>query len=201
MTDRIARLEKTIAEAQAELQALKRGDAPKPAQQPDERPLVSYLEAPTHFARPTEKELRRLADIVIARYPKLGPRKSLRGSLDGEFDDDFRNGFAWSFERLGYVGRTERPDTKRYADYWLDDTKAWLALHRPNHCGNIGAGFLAAVLAHRDIPYIPGDLSRGVVWSLGLTLHGGKLASDAWKRVLAGELLPPTAPVMPARSY
>jgi hypothetical protein len=201
MTDRLAELERQAAALADEIAALKAGQ-PKPAPQPrDERPLISYIESPSHFVRPTSKELRRLADVVIAKYPKLGPRRSLRGTLDDEFDDDFQNGFVWSFERLGFPMRSERPDTRHYVEHWLNNTKDWLAMHRPNHCGNIGAGFLAAVLAHGDIPHTPADVSRGVVWSVGLTNFGGKLASDAWRRVLAGELLARTAPVMPARSY
>jgi hypothetical protein len=199
--DRIAALEHKIAEAQAELAALKRGEAPKPAPQPDVRPLMSYLTSPSNFQRPTEKELRRLAAVVVGKYPKLGARKSLRGLLDDEFDDDFRNGFAWAFERLGFIGRAEKPDTRRYIEHWLNDCKDWLALHRPYHCGDISGAFMCAAIAHGDVPYIVGDMSRGVVWSVGLTNFGGTLASDAWKRVLAGELLAPTLPVMPARSY
>ena len=200
MTDRIARLEQMIAAAQDELAELKTGLPPKSVPQPDERPLMSYLTPPSNFVRPTEKELRRLADIVVGKYPKLGARKSLRGLLGDEFDADFRDGFAWAFERLGFIGRTQEPDKKHYVEHWLNETKDWLAMYRPNHCGNIGAGFLAAVLAHGDISYILADVSRGVVWSVGLTNFGGKLAGDAWKRVLAGELLAPTQPAL-VRSY
>jgi hypothetical protein len=77
---------------------------------------------------------------------------------------------------------------------WVEETKDWLRLHRPAHRGNIGAGFLAAVIAHGDVPYTVGDEQRGIVWAVGLTLFGGKLASDAWRRVLDGQLMTPVAP-------
>jgi hypothetical protein len=79
-------------------------------------------------------------------------------------------------------------------NFWSSECRDWLALHRPAHRGNIGAGFLAAVLAHGDIPYTVGDENHGVVWSVGVTPFGGKLATDAWRRVLDGQLLAPVAP-------
>src|SRR5271156_1983272 len=114
------------------------GASGKPGAVHDERPMVSYIEGPSHFVRPTSKELFRLCDIVIAKYPKLGPRRSLRGLLDDELTDHFRNGFAWAFERLGFIARTEKPDTRYYVTHWANEAKDWLAVHRPGHCGDIG---------------------------------------------------------------
>ena len=154
--------------------------------------IIQIVE-PSKFVRPTSKELRRLADVVIAKYPKLGPRRSLKGLLDDELAEDFYNGFSWAFERLGFIYRANTPDTKHYVSHWANEARDWLALHRPAHCGNIGAGFLPAVIAHGDICFTPGDEQRGVVWSVGLTSYGGRVANDGWRRVLAGELMPPVA--------
>jgi hypothetical protein len=54
--------------------------------------------------------------------------------------------------------------------------------------------FLVATLAHGDIPYTPGDENRGVVWTVGVTPFGGAKATDAWRRVLDGQLMAPVAP-------
>jgi hypothetical protein len=60
--------------------------------------------------------------------------------------------------------------------------------------GNIGAGFLAAVLAHGDICFIAANPAEEIVWSIGVTTFGGKQAADAWRRVLNGQLMTPGMP-------
>jgi hypothetical protein len=95
---------------------------------------------------------------------------------------------------LGYIGRTVAPDQRHYVDFWSSECRDWLRLHRPAHCGNVGAGFLAAAIAHGDICFTPSDEQRGIVWAVGLTAHGGTKASDAWRRVLDGKLMAPTPP-------
>jgi hypothetical protein len=184
----VARLNAKIAELEGKAPKL----APKPV--PEERPLISYAVLSSNFVRPTENELRRLADIVLARFPRLGPRKTLRGWLSDEYETAFREGFAWSFQRLGFIGRTAEPDKKYYVEHWMHDAKDWLVRYRPNHYGDIAGSFLCACVAHGDVAHIVGDQSRGIVWSVGLTAHGGKLPTGVgWKRVLdTGTLLPPT---------
>lgn len=194
MTLSTSAVEQQAAAITAEIAAIKAGNKPVPPPPIDDRAGVhiTQIVEPSSFVRPTEKELRCLYDIVLAKYPRLGPRLSSR-SADQEKEEYF-DGFIWSFERLGYIGRLGAPDTRRYVNHWVEETKDWLRLHRPAHRGNIGAGFLAAVLAHGDIAYTVGDENRGVVWSIGVTPYGGKQATDAWKRVLDGKLLTPVAP-------
>ena len=71
----------------------------------------------------------------------------------------------------------------------------WLARYRRGgYYGNVGAGFLTACLAHGDIPCVVGDGRLGVAWAVGLTSFDGKQACEAWRRVLDGQLLAPSAP-------
>ena len=51
---------------------------------------------------------------------------------------------------------------------------------------HIGAGFMAAVVAHNDIPFIVGNSAQGVLWPVGVTAYGGRKATDAWERALDG---------------
>jgi hypothetical protein len=63
-----------------------------------------------------------------------------------------------------------------------------------------GASFIAAVLASGDVLYVPHDRTRGWVWEFGLMPphYGGKLAADAWKRVLeTGAVARPSQPARP----
>jgi hypothetical protein len=195
MTDRLAELEAQAATLNIEIAKLRaERPAPPPTQPPkDEGPRIVLLEERTTFVRPTLGDLRKLYGIVCNKYPQFRPRWSPARFADQD-EDEFFAGFEWSFERLGNLGRLGAPDTRRYVNHWVEETKDWLRLHRPAHRGNIGAGFLAAVLAHGDIAYTVGDADRGVVWSIGVTPYGGKLASDAWKLVLDGKLLAPVAP-------
>jgi hypothetical protein len=191
--DRIAALEAKIASAQAELAEIKAGKAPPPPQPPRaEGPRVVLIEERTTFVRPTLGELRKLHGIVCNKYPQFRPRSSAR--FADQEEQEFFEGFEWAFERLGHINRAAVPDTRHYVGHWLEEAKDWLRLHRPAHCGNIGGGFLAAVVAHGDIPFVVGDEQRGVVWAIGVTTYGGRQASDAWRHVLDGKLMAPVAP-------
>jgi hypothetical protein len=197
---RIAALEAELAALEAKLAALKgAGKPPVPPPQPvkDEGVRVMIIEERTTFVRPTLGELRKLYEIVCSKYPQFRPRSSPARFADQD-EEEFFAGFEWAFERIGHIGRAGAPDTRRYVGHWIEETKDWLRLHRPAHRGNVGGGFLAAVIAHGDVPYIVGDEDRGVVWSIGVTPFGGKLATDAWRKVLDGQLL---APVPPERRF
>jgi len=187
--------EQRIAALEAEIAALKAGKAarfapPQPVK--DEGVRIVQIVEPSNFVRPTEKELRRLYDVVVGKYPQLAPRLSAR--WEHEQRQEHFDGFIWSFERLGYIGRTAMPDTKHYANFWISECQDWLRQFRPSHHGSIGAGFLAAVIAHGDICFTPGDENRGVVWTIGVTPFGGAKATDAWRKVLNGQLMAPVAP-------
>jgi hypothetical protein len=196
--DRIAALEQKIAEAQLELQALKAGKAPPPPPPRDEGPRIVLLEERTTFVRPTLNELRKLYEIVCSKYPQFTSREPSTSRFADDNAREYFEGFTWAFERLGYIGRSATPDHKHYVDFWSAECRDWLRLHRPAHVGNIGAGFLAAVVAHGDVPYTVGDEQRGIVWAVGLTSFGGTKATDAWRRVLDGKLM---APVVPERRF
>jgi hypothetical protein len=173
--ERITALEQKLAETQAELKALKAGPdvpikPPRPADPDLPRPLVTLIEERSSFVRPTLDELRKLYGIVCNKYPQFRPRPSARWA-DQEKQEYF-DGFIWSFERLGHIGRTIAPATRHYVDFWSSECRDWLRLHRPGFSGNIGAGLLAAVVAHGDIPFIVGDERQGVVWSVGVTTFG-----------------------------
>jgi hypothetical protein len=210
MTDnnRIAEIEAKIASAQAELQALKAGKAAPPPPPPrDEGVRIVQLVEPSNFVRPTSKELRELHAIVCGKYPQFTSRAPSTSRWAADEAREYFEGFTWAFERLGFIGRSIAPDHKHYVDFWSAECRDWLRLHRPAHVGNIGAGFLAAVVAHGDIPFIVGNLAQGIVWSVGITTFGGTKATDALRRVLEGSVLAPSRPALrmappsPARVY
>jgi hypothetical protein len=187
---RISMLEAELAELKAAKVA--RPSQPQPHPAKDEGLRITYLVEPSSFVRPTQNELHKLHDVVLAKYSQFSPHLSSRWASQEK--QEYFDGFEWAFERLGYIGRSATPDHKHYVDFWSGECRDWLRLHRPAHCGNIGAGFLAAVVAHGDIPYTVGDEARGIVWAVGLTSFGGTKASDAWRRVLDGKLMVPVAP-------
>ena len=119
-------------------------------------------------------------DVVLAKYPRLGPLKSITHSWASVSEAEHYAGFASAFERLGFIGRTAQPDKRYYLGHWLSDCRDWLARHRRGgYYGNVGAGFLTACLAHGDIPYVVGNGRLGVAWAVGLTSFGGKQAHEA----------------------
>jgi hypothetical protein len=189
--------EARIAALELEFAELKKaaGKTPPTPQQPvqDEGVRITLVEERTTFVRPTLGELRKLHEIVCSKYPQFRPRSSPARFADQEAEEFFQ-GFEWAFERLGNIGRIAAPDNRRYIGHWTEEARDWLRLHRPTHRGNIGAGFLAACVAHGDIPYVVGDADQGVVWTVGLTSFGGRQAADAWRKVLDGQLMVPTPP-------
>src|SRR6516162_2202946 len=120
---RIAELEKTVRATQAEIAALKAGGPITPVDQPPQRPvdpdrtrpLVTVLPELTKFVRPTARELRQLYEmVVLGKYPKLGPHKSVAHAWTSVSEGEHYAGFASSFDRLGFIGRTVQPDRRRY---------------------------------------------------------------------------------------
>jgi hypothetical protein len=144
----------------------------------DDRSVISYPEPASSSLRPSADKLRLLYEIVLRRYPQLAPESLWRRWRDDDADDHFQ-GFVSSFERLGFIGRTEI-DKRYYVSHWTEEARQWLTIHRPGLHGNIGADFLAAVVAHGDIPYVVGDPSQGIVWSIGVSPFRGMVLRCAF---------------------
>lgn len=137
---------------------------------PVEGTTVTVLAPVSHFTMPSPAELLKLADIVRAHYPNF------------VFTD---SAFASAFRALGYLRRTDAPDRKHYASHWCEECE--IILRSWSDGADIGAAFLPAVLAHFDIPFSDWT-ADGVCLEVGLDSYTGRPATDAWKRVLSGEL-------------
>jgi hypothetical protein len=190
MTDRIAALETKIAEAQAEIAALKAGKAASPPLPPrDEVRIVPLLTERSDL--PTLREMEKLYSAVKA----LSPWPS---ALTDRFDDSrpFR-GFTSAFRWLANVPRTDRPNGKVALSYWMDVCRGWLRA-RNSVASDLDANALILAVLASDVAYCPANPQLGVVWELGLVEFGGKPASpDAWRRILTGgasAILPPSSP-------
>lgn len=139
---------------------------------------------------PTETELAKLRQIVLATHPWLTdntvePERAKR---------DFGMAF-WAANALFF--RTETVSTSRYFSSFTDDANEALKEHGEPSIS--GKSFLAACLACADIVWQRADPSVGVLLGLGLNRYTGRQASSRWRQLLAGEanLLAPVAP--PAR--
>jgi hypothetical protein len=77
--------------------------------------------------------------------------------------------------------------------------KQWLGQRDAMTIDVGGSSLIAAALATGDVLYVPRDRTRGWLWEFGLMPphYGGKLATDAWKRVLETGVVP--RPSQPAR--
>jgi hypothetical protein len=188
MTDRIAALETKIAEAQAELAALK-AERPAPPSQVKEVREVSIRAVldERNTDLPNLADLRKLYAVVKHRVPETKTHDP---------DAGFR-GFLAAFRYVSNCGRIAAPNGKLGIGYWLDDMKGWLRQRDAMTMDVTGASFVAATIAAGDIQYVPHDSMMGHVWEFGIVPpnHGGKPASpDAWRKVLDGSVLAPVAP-------
>ncbi|HXR23787.1 MAG TPA: hypothetical protein VN742_00400 [Candidatus Binataceae bacterium] len=187
---RIAELEAQVATQATEIADLRsRLPAPRIVTAPVEDGVTITHPSPiSSYIAPSEKELERLYAGVFARHPGLEP------TFVGKFaDEDFAHhfkSFRGAFTRIGFLGRADVPDQKRYLNFWIDEADDWLRSHRMND-GNTGAGYFVAAIAHGDVPYSLSD-AFGNRAAVGLRTWGGKPATDAWRRVLKGEILAPT---------
>jgi len=131
---------------------------------------------------PTEDEHLKLLSVVFGKIPGLRPAET----RTAEFQADYRS----AFEALRRVGRAEKPDPGKSVSWWIEEFR---------YAHLLGAevrsnAFLAAVLAHGDIPYVRGN-GANISWELGLVLYGTsrRPTGDAWRKVLqTGELLRPS---------
>jgi hypothetical protein len=194
MTDnnRIAELEAKAAVLNAEIAALKAGKPAPQQQQPrDEVRIIELNTERSSDGMPSLDQMRRLFDIVRHRVPE---QKS------HDPDRPFR-GFLAAYRYVANCGRIAAPNSKLGLGYWMDDLKQWLHQRDAMTLDVTGSSFIAAVLASGDISFVPHDSMRGFVWEFGIVPpnHGGKPASDAWKRVLEGSVLAPSAPARGSR--
>jgi hypothetical protein len=191
MTDpRVAALETKIAEAQAELQAIKAGTISPPPRPPcDEGPRILQLNDEITSGLPDLKQTQRLFSIVK-------PHSPWPSALADRFDSDrpFR-AFGSAFRWAANMRRVPQPDSKRALSYWCDGCRLWL---RERNCvaSDLDANALVlAILAQGDVAYTSADPQMGWVWELALNEYVGGRASGAWRKVLeTGAVLPPSAP-------
>ena len=187
--ERLAALEAENARLTAELAALK----PKPIVLPfgaslvEER-RVSITNPPPgfHFVMPTDDELDRLRAIAIAAYPSLEYRL---GRLDRFGPSPFES-FKAAFEGIGRLGRTPEPADGISLDFYIG-----LINHELKISTELtGQAFLAAMLAHGDIPFRPlGQSQFGHLPTFGLARHvntGRPATGEGWRAVLAAGAAP-----------
>jgi len=178
-----------IAALEAEIQALKAGRPAPPVQSPkDEGVRIVAVNNELTTGMPSLDQLRRLFTIVRHR---AGPEPR-----SSDPDSAFR-GFTASYRYVANCPRLAVPNSKLGLGYFMDDLKQWSRQRDAITRDITGSSFIAAVLASGDILYVPHDGNLGRVWEFGIVPPGqgsGKPASDAWKQVLNGSVLAPSAP-------
>jgi hypothetical protein len=196
--DEITALRAQVTELTRRLDAKDTPPAPvKSAAKPvePEGAQIFYMVQRSNFVMPSTDELRRLCDIVFAKFPKLNVTDGLvfRGDSEQNEAEYFRQ-FCASFKALGAMHRTENPDKKHYISFWMDLASDWLKTVRDSTSIS-GLPFIAAVLAHGDICY-SGLFVDGATFEVGLNAYAmGKPPRDAWRGVLAtGQILPMRVP-------
>jgi hypothetical protein len=173
-----ASLEKQVAALKASKPPAENGSARET--HATERRGVTITRMPDRnaaFVMPSGDELRRLQEIVIARYPQLASHLQPPGEA---FD-----GFRCAFLRIGHLGRDKLND-KLALVTWIDDAAVWLRDNQvyPNRV--TVRDFVCAVLAHGDIDYISMDRFPFDCSAFGLRRDStGRPATDGWRAVLA----------------
>lgn len=139
---------------------------------------------------PSEAEAEKIITVVGNRYPGLLPSTLNSRWADQDrarFSQDFRRALEW----VSTQGRADEVDRTRYMDFWTNQAEEFFRLR--GQSGAIGGGaLLAAVIGAGDVKFLPGD-NQGNVWAIALKTFGGRPATDAWRRVLSGQLLAPVA--------
>jgi hypothetical protein len=194
----VASLRETCASLEKQVAALKASKPPPENRRAAEPRVVEPRGVTiTHlpdrnasFVMPSGDELRRLHEIVVARYPQLASNLQQPGEA---FD-----GFCRAFLRVGHLGRDKLND-KLALVTWIDDAALWLRDNQvyPNRV--TVRDFVCAVLAHGDVDFVPLDRFPFDCSAFGLRRDStGRPATDAWRAVLATRRL--RDPVPPPRS-
>jgi len=184
LRSRIAALEQGLAELRRPMPASVA--APPRETEPQGVRIYHPADIPS-FELPNDQQLRRLADIVTAKFPRLGPDTSNARWRDMNVEE-FHRGFCASFRRIASLNRTDEFDTRRGIRYFADEAEDWLrAQGRPTDIR--WPCYLAAVIAAGDIPFsIEGP-------HVGLRLDGlGRSPLPAWRAVLDGRMRAPSPP-------
>jgi hypothetical protein len=167
--------------------------APKPALV-EEGARITPLPPASSFIAPNENELRSLMKIAIARLAQMDLAPEFSGPRAEEKQTVYFQQFCAAFRALGHITRSAELDKKHARSYWAGVGEAILRA-QGDDCGlPIGPAFLAAVIAHGDIPFNDPREYPFVV-ELGLRDYGmGTPATDGWRKVLAAGKAPaPTA--------
>jgi hypothetical protein len=194
----LASLRETCASLEKQVAALKASKPPAEDQHSEARRVVeprgvTITRMPDQnraFVMPSGDELRRLDEIVIARYPQLATHLQ----PPGEAFDGFRSAFL----RVGHLGRDKLND-KLALVTWIDDAALWLRDNQVYPSRVTPRDFVCAVLAHGDVDFVPLDNFPLDCSAFGLRRDStGRPATDGWRGVLATRRL--RDPVPPPRS-
>jgi hypothetical protein len=102
---------------------------------------------------PDARQLQRLTDIVVARYPGLGP--NLNGQQERWHDQiwaDWHRGFRARFRRIAALNRTDEFNLKRDIRYFVHEAEDHLRL-RGQPVDIRWPCYLAAAIAAGDVPF------------------------------------------------
>ena len=200
ITERLEACEVEIARLREQIAALQTSGAPTaPARPPkpmlpklEDEGMTIRIEAPgARFAMPSEPELRALHRAVLEAAPFLHSEPHRFDSADAPFQR-----FCDAFRALGGIGRQDKIDDGKALSWWIDQAKQVLTAQGAS--GDIDAqAFVAAILAHGDVPYRP--LERfPYELGFGLIVHGGRPAKHGWRGVLRSGRI--SAPIAIAKS-
>ena len=189
------------------------GSKPAPKRVDERGVTVTYPVPPSTLVMPSDEQLHKLLDIVLAAYPRLAPaielsfmqKLTLRNATpetartitpDKEaIRTAFFENFKACFLAIGSMKVMEEPDRRHFIGFHCDNAHAWLKSFAI-HTEITVEAFICAVLAHGSIAYTDGTIS-GQVWECGLSPYVGSSVTDGWKHVFStGQLRAPSGPAL-----
>jgi hypothetical protein len=155
-----------------------------------ERQVTITTPAPvSSFRMPTPAEMKQLLAAVGRYFPSLlsVDNAAFTGDEADRRDQYFRQ-FAASFEMVGNLKRTDRPDGRVYISFHVDVVERLLmSFGRPRMTIRT-TPFLASCLAHFDIAVCGINRAHeGITPEVGLSECSGRPATDAWREIIAGK--------------